>query len=241
MSLASSIDSHLRPLSLPCSVTATHAAASNATRFRAAALAAFSATPPAMVGINFFRTPLGELGGGHMSPLAAYEPRTDRFLLLDVSRYKYPPVWVTTAVLFAAMNTLDADADASRGWVVVSVPAAGAAPLPPLPPPPPAVNNTAIRLCLAALPTDDGDAVNACIRGGSQQQQQACAPSAAAAAGGGGGSGPWVLVLIFAMSTTYLAISLRREQRARAAEAAGRGGGGGGGHAEMQGVAMLPR
>jgi hypothetical protein len=232
----------MRQLSLPRSVSATHAAASNATRFRAAALAAFSANPPAMVGLNFFRTPLGEVGGGHMSPLAAYEPRTDRFLLLDVSRYKYPPVWVTTAVLFAAMNTLDADAEASRGWVVVSVPAAGAAPLPPLPPPPPAVNNTAIRLCLAALPTDDGDAVNACIRGGSGSggaQQQACAPPAAATAGGGG-SGPWVLVLIFAMSTTYLAISLRREQRARAAEAAGRGGGGGG-HAEMQGVAMLPR
>ena len=34
--------------------------------------------------------------GGHISPLAAYDAETDRLLILDVSRYKYPPVWVTT-------------------------------------------------------------------------------------------------------------------------------------------------
>lgn len=86
-------------------------------RFRASALAAFSSKPPAFVGLNFLRTPLGEVGGGHMSPLAAYEAASDRFLLLDVSRYKYSPVWVPTRVLFDAMNTVDSDAGASRGWV----------------------------------------------------------------------------------------------------------------------------
>jgi hypothetical protein len=243
--------------------------ASNATRFRAAALAAFAATPPAMVGLNFLRTPLGELGGGHMSPLAAYEPRSDRFLLLDVSRYKYPPVWVTTAVLFESMNTVDSDAGASRGcvagrvcvwhacawvighlwrleavmchrrWVVVSVPSSLAA-LPPLPAPPPAVNNTAIRLCLAALPTDDGDAVNACIRGAAPggaaaapQPQQACAPAPAPQASGGSASTAWVLVLILAMAVTVLGITLHLERQA-AVRAAARGG------AVPEGAAMVP-
>jgi hypothetical protein len=67
-------------------VSATHANSSSLPAFRAAALAAFSAMPPAMVGLNFHRSALGEVGGGHMSPLAAYEPRSDSFLLLDVSR-----------------------------------------------------------------------------------------------------------------------------------------------------------
>ena len=44
---------------------------------------------------------------GHISPLAAYDADTDRFLILDVSRFKYPPVWVGTAELFTAMNTTD--------------------------------------------------------------------------------------------------------------------------------------
>jgi Phytochelatin synthase len=34
---------------------------------------------------------IGQEQGGHISPLAAYDAETDRFLILDVSRYKYPP------------------------------------------------------------------------------------------------------------------------------------------------------
>ncbi|MCP4303859.1 MAG: glutathione gamma-glutamylcysteinyltransferase, partial [bacterium] len=51
----------------------------------------------------------------------AYDADTDRFLILDVSRYKYPPVWVEAETLFNAMNTTDSDNDdKSRGYVVVS-------------------------------------------------------------------------------------------------------------------------
>lgn len=42
--------------------------------------------------VNFCRKYINEKGGGHFSPLAAYNAKTDRFLLLDVARYKYPPV-----------------------------------------------------------------------------------------------------------------------------------------------------
>jgi Phytochelatin synthase len=70
--------------------------------------------------VNFLRTGLGEEGGGHFSPLAAYDKKTDRFLMLDVARYRYPPVWVTTADLWKGINTRDAGANASRGFVILS-------------------------------------------------------------------------------------------------------------------------
>ncbi len=70
--------------------------------------------------VNFLRKPLGEESGGHFSPLAAFDAKTDRFLVLDVARYKYPPVWVKTADLYAAMNTVDSVNDGrERGFVLI--------------------------------------------------------------------------------------------------------------------------
>jgi len=71
--------------------------------------------------VNFLRKALGEERGGHISPLGAYDEKADRFLLLDVARYKYPPVWVKTSELFDAMNTADSDNDSkTRGYILVS-------------------------------------------------------------------------------------------------------------------------
>ncbi|MCE3232804.1 MAG: Glutathione gamma-glutamylcysteinyltransferase [Rickettsiaceae bacterium] len=53
---------------------------------------------------NYIRKYLGEQGGPHYSPIAAYDEVTDRFLILDVSRYKYPPVWVKSIDLWNAVN-----------------------------------------------------------------------------------------------------------------------------------------
>jgi glutathione-S-conjugate glycine hydrolase len=73
--------------------------------------------------VNYLRKAIGQEKGGHISPLAAYDVETDRFLILDVSRYKYPPVWVTASELFGAMNTTDADNDdKTRGFVLVKRP-----------------------------------------------------------------------------------------------------------------------
>lgn len=70
--------------------------------------------------INYLRKALGQERGGHISPLAAYDAETDRFLILDVSRYKYPPVWATAADVFAAMDTTDSDnQNRTRGYVLV--------------------------------------------------------------------------------------------------------------------------
>ena len=71
--------------------------------------------------VNYLRKSIGQEIGGHISPLAAYDDDTDRFLILDVARYKYPPVWVTAADLYAAMNTVDSDNDnKTRGYVLIA-------------------------------------------------------------------------------------------------------------------------
>lgn len=83
--------------------------------------------------VNYQRSELGQETTGHFSPLGAYDEKTDRFLLMDVARYKYPPVWVEAATLFKAMSTLDLDSGKSRGFVVVSPSATAAPPGPPKP------------------------------------------------------------------------------------------------------------
>jgi hypothetical protein len=71
--------------------------------------------------VNYLRSAIGQQKYGHISPLAAYDAESDRFLILDVSRYKYPPVWVKAAELFAAMNTPDpSNQDRSRGFVEIA-------------------------------------------------------------------------------------------------------------------------
>jgi len=73
--------------------------------------------------INYLRKALGQQTYGHISPLAAYDGKTDRFLIMDVARYKYPPVWVTATDLFDAMNTVDSDnQNRTRGFVLIAKP-----------------------------------------------------------------------------------------------------------------------
>ena len=106
--------------SQPVTAEVHHASDSTPEAFRNSARDHLS-TEGQFVIINYLRKAIGQERGGHISPLAAYDAETDRFLILDVSRYKYPPVWVTTADLFAAMNTTDSDNEnRTRGYVLVS-------------------------------------------------------------------------------------------------------------------------
>ena len=70
--------------------------------------------------VNYLRTGIGQEGGGHISPVAAYHAPTDRVLILDVARYRYPSVWVPLASLWQAIRTTDPDSGLSRGLVIVS-------------------------------------------------------------------------------------------------------------------------
>lgn len=82
----------------------THADDDGLERFRSATTRQLS-TVGGHVLVKYLRRAIGQETGGHISPLGAYDARSDRFLILDVSRYKYPPVWVTAPELYAAMNT----------------------------------------------------------------------------------------------------------------------------------------
>jgi hypothetical protein len=104
----------------PVHAEVRHASESSADGFRQLA-SAYLREPGHFVLVNYLRKAMGEQAGGHISPLAAYDAKADRFLILDVARYKYPPVWVRTADLFAALNTPDAVNDnKTRGFVLVT-------------------------------------------------------------------------------------------------------------------------
>lgn len=85
--------------------------------FREDLLASVRAPAGPFLVANYGRAALGQTGDGHFSPLAAWHPATDRVLVLDVARFKYPPHWVPTPLLFDAMCTPDSTSGASRGWL----------------------------------------------------------------------------------------------------------------------------
>jgi len=69
--------------------------------------------------VNYQRAALGQREGGHISPLAAYSAASDRFLILDVAAYRYPPTWVPAVDLWKAMNTIDTTSGQTRGFLMV--------------------------------------------------------------------------------------------------------------------------
>ncbi|MBD1846266.1 phytochelatin synthase family protein [Cyanobacteria bacterium FACHB-63] len=68
--------------------------------------------------VNYDRAALGQEGGGHISPIAAYHEPSDRILIADVSSYKYPSVWVSVSDLWQAMKTTDSTTRRSRGYLI---------------------------------------------------------------------------------------------------------------------------
>jgi hypothetical protein len=69
--------------------------------------------------VNYLRTSLGQEGGGHISPIVAYHEESDRFLILDVARYRYASVWVKAESLWKAINTVDSVSDKTRGFILI--------------------------------------------------------------------------------------------------------------------------
>ena len=68
--------------------------------------------------VNYARKALGQPGGGHISPLGAYDALSDSFLILDVNPNRAPWVWVAADDLIAAMRTFDTVEN--RGYLLVS-------------------------------------------------------------------------------------------------------------------------
>ncbi len=161
-----------------------------------------------------------------MSPLGAYAADVDMVLLLDVARYKYPPHWVPAAALFDAMRR--PAGNASRGWVVVTVPPdGGALPAGGPPPLPPEPNFAGMLRCVggggAGGGISDPNLIQLCIAtggaglavgvgkdsgvGGKNSSGKPCDD------GGGGGGLAWTLVAAFGVSTAGLTYELLRRER----------------------------
>jgi hypothetical protein len=85
-------------------------------------------TPDDYVIVNYSRAALGQEGGGHISPLGAYDEESDSFLILDVNPNGHRWVWAPAAALIRAMRTRDTAEN--RGYLLVREGArsAGAAP-----------------------------------------------------------------------------------------------------------------
>lgn len=105
--------------SYPVKVEVYHASESSLEKFRSSVVANLK-QPDNFVLVNYLRKSMGQEKGGHISPIAAYNEQTDRFLILDVSRYKYPPIWVKTADLWRSLATVDSVSGKTRGFVFVS-------------------------------------------------------------------------------------------------------------------------
>lgn len=68
--------------------------------------------------INYKRSALNQKGGGHISPLGAYDENTDSFLIMDVNSSKYHWVWIKSTKLIQAMRTFDTVEN--RGYLLIS-------------------------------------------------------------------------------------------------------------------------
>jgi len=70
--------------------------------------------------VCYHRKHVGQTGTGHFAPVAGYHEASDKVLLLDVARFKYPPHWVPVPLLFGAMKDIDPDTEKSRGYFLMS-------------------------------------------------------------------------------------------------------------------------
>jgi hypothetical protein len=70
--------------------------------------------------VNYRREAVGQKGGGHISPLGAYDAGSDSVLLLDVNPAVAGWVWMPTATLVKGMRTFDTLEN--RGYVLVHAP-----------------------------------------------------------------------------------------------------------------------
>lgn len=70
--------------------------------------------------VNFGRKELNQTGTGHYACVGGYHPASEKVLLMDTARFKYPPFWVDIDQLFQSVRSLDKDINKMRGFIMVS-------------------------------------------------------------------------------------------------------------------------
>ncbi len=68
---------------------------------------------------NYYRPQVGQVGGGHFSPVVAYDQESDSVLIMDTSRYKYTSVWIKLETFFNSVRTQDSSTGLFRGYLTV--------------------------------------------------------------------------------------------------------------------------
>ena len=77
-----------------------------------------------LIAVNYLQSeftgdPEGKVG--HFAPVAAYDAKTKRVLILDPDRQYYEPYWVSEATFMKGMNTFDQTMKANRGLVRIKL------------------------------------------------------------------------------------------------------------------------
>jgi hypothetical protein len=67
--------------------------------------------------VNYSRKTLAQPGGGHISPVGAYDAESDSFLVLDVNPATANWTWIEAKDLINAMHTLDTSEN--RGYLLI--------------------------------------------------------------------------------------------------------------------------
>jgi hypothetical protein len=67
--------------------------------------------------VNYRREDVGQRGGGHISPLGAYDAESDSVLVMDVNPASAGWVWMPTVTLIKGMRTFDTVEN--RGYILV--------------------------------------------------------------------------------------------------------------------------
>lgn len=75
--------------------------------------------PKKIVLILYDRSVVGQNGIGHWSPLIGYDKKSNYFLVMDVTKYKYPPCWIRGDLLVSAIKTKDS-LGINRGFIVLN-------------------------------------------------------------------------------------------------------------------------
>ena len=66
---------------------------------------------------NFYSKTIGRKGGGHISPIVAYNEDSNEILILDVASHKHPWYWVKLDMFYISMQ--QKDGDKPRGYLIV--------------------------------------------------------------------------------------------------------------------------
>lgn len=74
--------------------------------------------PQQFIIANYNRPQVSQVGGGHFSPIVAYDQETDSVLVMDTTTYKYAPAWIKLKTFFNSMHTQDSSGK-FRGYVIV--------------------------------------------------------------------------------------------------------------------------